>query len=150
MKNIFAQDVTVETIEHIEQLTPETIPLWGKMNVSQMLAHLNVMYEMVYEDYHKKANPILGFIMKLFVKNAVVNEKPYPKNSATAPAFRITSEKDFELEKIRLIEYIKKTQALGRSQFDGKESLSFGPLTAQEWNNLFYKHLNHHLSQFGV
>ena len=88
--------------------------------------------------------------MKLFVKNAVVNEKPYPKNSATAPAFRITSEKDFELEKIRLIEYIKKTQALGRSQFDGKESLSFGPLTAQEWNNLFYKHLNHHLSQFGV
>ena len=45
---------------------------------------------------------------------------------------------------------MKKTQELGRSHFDGKESLSFGPINAQEWNNLFYKHLNHHLSQFGV
>ena len=150
MKDIFTQEVTAETIKRIEQLTPETKPLWGKMNVSQMLAHLSVMYEMVYEDFHKKPNPILRFLLKLFVKNAVVNEKPYSKNSATAPAFRITSEKDFEIEKIRLVEYMKKTQELGRSHFDGKESLSFGPITAQEWNNLFYKHLNHHLSQFGV
>ena len=150
MKDIFTEEVTAETIERIERLTPETKPLWGKMNVSQMLAHLSVMYEMVYEDFHKKPNPILRFMLKLFVKNAVVNDKPYKKNSATAPAFIIKGEKDFEIEKIRLIEYMKKTQALGRSHFDGKESLSFGPITAQEWNNLFYRHLNHHLSQFGV
>ena len=33
---------------------------------------------------------------------------------------------------------------------DGKESFSFGKLKAQEWNNMFAKHLNHHLEQFGV
>ena len=33
---------------------------------------------------------------------------------------------------------------------DGRESLSFGPLTAVEWNGLFSKHLDHHLQQFGV
>ena len=37
-----------------------------------------------------------------------------------------------------------------RYRFEGKESNSFGPLTKGEWNNMFYKHLDHHLSQFGV
>ena len=45
---------------------------------------------------------------------------------------------------------ITKTQELGEQYFDGKESHSFGNLTSNEWNNLFYKHLEHHLTQFGV
>ena len=43
---------------------------------------------------------------------------------------------------------ITKTQQLGENYFEGKESNSFGKLTASEWNNMFYKHLDHHLSQF--
>jgi hypothetical protein len=49
-----------------------------------------------------------------------------------------------------LINYIKRTADLGESHFDGKESRSFGKLNITEWNNMFYKHLDHHLSQFGV
>jgi hypothetical protein len=150
MKDIFTSEITNETIARIQKLTPESKPLWGKMSVSKMLAHLSVMYEMVYEDIHKKPNFIVRFILTLFVKKNVVNEKPYPKNSPTASAFIIKEEKDFEKEKQRLIDFMIKTQSLGRSYYDGKESLSFGPLTAQEWNNLFYKHLDHHLTQFGV
>ena len=72
------------------------------------------------------------------------------KNSRTAPAFLIANERDFEIEKKRLIDHLTKTQELGEDYFDNKESHSFGPLTKTEWNNLFYKHLNHHLEQFGV
>ena len=43
-----------------------------------------------------------------------------------------------------------KTQQLGETSIDGKESHSFGVLTAQEWSTMFIKHLDHHLSQFGV
>jgi len=42
------------------------------------------------------------------------------------------------------------TQKFGSARFEGKESHSFGKLTSKEWNNMFYKHLNHHLTQFGV
>jgi hypothetical protein len=84
------------------------------------------------------------------VKTGVVNEVPYKHNSRTAPAFLITDERTFETEKKRLIDYVLKTQALGESYFSDKESHSFGKLNTQEWNNMFYKHLNHHLSQFGV
>ena len=150
MKNIFDLKDANEIINRISQLTPDSKALWGKMSVSQMLAHCNITYELVYENKHPKPNAFVGFILRTFIKKTVVNEVPYKHNGGTAPIFIIKDEKNFEEEKTRLIEFIKKTQALGGSYFDNKESHSFGKLTQSEWNNMFYKHLNHHLSQFGV
>ena len=150
MKNIFDLKDANEIINRISQSTPDSKALWGKMSVSQMLAHCNITYELVYENKHPKPNAFVGFILRTFIKKTVVNEVPYKHNGGTSPIFIIKNEKNFEEEKTRLIEFIKKTQALGGSYFDNKESHSFGKLTQSEWNNMFYKHLNHHLSQFGV
>jgi Protein of unknown function (DUF1569) len=150
LPNIFTKSVADTVIQRINNLTPTTQGQWGKMAVAQMLAHCCVPYEMLYEDIHPRPSSFVRFILKLIAKKGVVNEVPYPKNSRTAPAFVITDDKNFEDEKNRLIEFIKRTQALGDNHFDGKESHSFGNLTKTEWNNLFYKHLDHHLTQFGV
>lgn len=150
MANIFNQDFCNQAIDRIHKLSPQSQPQWGKMNVSQMLAHVNVAYELVYTDKHPKPNPIAKFFIKLFAKNTVVGDKPYAKNIRTAPMFLITDERVFETEKERLIEHIKKTQQLGETHFDGKESHAFGNLSIKEWHNLFYKHLDHHLGQFGA
>ena len=150
MKDIFSKEVTEEVINRIEKLTANSQPNWGKMSVAQMLAHCCVTYEMVYTDKHPKPNAFAKYMLKLFVKKIVVSEKPYTKNGRTAPQFLITNEKVIETEKKRLMDYIQQTQQLGRAHFNGKESHSFGKLTAQEWNNMFYKHLDHHLTQFGV
>jgi hypothetical protein len=150
LPNIFTKNVADNVIQRINALSADTQPNWGKMNVSQMLAHCCVSYEMVYEDKHKKPNAFVGFMLKMFVKKGIVNEKPYAKNGGTAPAFLITDERNFDVEKARLVDFIKKTQEIGENAFDNKESLSFGKLTKTEWNNLFYKHLDHHLTQFGV
>ncbi|MDO6738286.1 DUF1569 domain-containing protein [Wenyingzhuangia sp. 2_MG-2023] len=150
LPNIFTKEVSEQVIERINHLQPETKVLWGKMNVSQMLAHCNVTYEMVYEDKHEQPNFFMKFILKSFIKKIVTNEVPYKKNGQTAPAFVIKETKNFEAEKIRLVDYIRKTQELGASYFDNKESHSFGILSVSEWNNMFYKHLDHHLQQFGA
>lgn len=151
VKNIFQRSVSDEVISRINQLTPESKPLWGKMSVSQMLAHCNVTYELVYEeDKHPKPNAFMKFILKALVKKKVVSEAPYKPNNPTAPAFLIKDEKNFEAEKLRLTDHIAKTQQLGEAHFDGKVSHSFGKLNKTEWNNMFYKHLDHHLRQFGV
>ncbi len=150
MKSVFSQSDTLETINRINKLNPNSQGLWGKMGVAQMLAHCNVSYEMAYEDKHTKPNPFMKFILKMLVKKKVVGEEPYKHNSPTAPAFIMKEDKDFETEKNRLINYINKTQQLGETYFDNKESHSFGALTKTEWNNMFYKHLDHHLQQFGV
>ncbi len=150
MKDLFDPQVTAELIFRINQLTPESPALWGKMSVDQMLAHCCVAYDMAFTNKYPKPNSVMRFLLKTFVKKGVVNEVPYKKNIPTAPAFVIADRKNFEEEKNRLISYLEQTLALGKSHFEGKESLSFGPMSAQEWNNLFYKHLDHHLNQFGV
>jgi len=131
-------------------LTNKTQPKWGKMNVSQMLAHCCVAYDMSFTDKYPRPSAIGRLMLKLFVKNAVVGPKPYPKNGRTAPVFIISDERDFETEKSLLLENIQKTHDLGSAYFEGKESNSFGPLTAKQWNVMFSKHLDHHLTQFGV
>jgi hypothetical protein len=150
MKNIFKKEVTEEVINRIENLTSETQPIWGKMSVAQMLAHCCVTYEMVFTDKQPRPNAFTKFMMKALIKNIVTSEKPYVKNGRTAKQFVMTDTKNFETEKKRLIDFITKTQQLGTQEFEGKESHSFGKLTAKEWNNMFYKHLDHHLNQFGV
>ena len=150
MKDLFDKAETKAIIERINQLTPTTEGLWGKMTVAQMLAHCNVAYEMAYENIHEKPGGFKKMMLKLFVKKSVVGPKPYKRNLPTAPAFKIEDSKNFKEEKRRLIDYLNKTQALGGTHFHNKESHSFGPLTKEEWNVLFSKHLNHHLEQFGV
>jgi hypothetical protein len=150
MKNIFTTETTNEIIARINSLTNETQALWGKMHVAQMLAHCIVSYETIYTNKHPKPNAFVKFILKNFIKKYIVNEKPYKKSSQTAPYFIIADERDFEAEKKKLIDYILKTQELGENAFEGKESVSFGAMTKNEWNNMLYKHLDHHLSQFGV
>ncbi|MCP1996404.1 DUF1569 domain-containing protein [Flavobacterium sp. HSC-61S13] len=150
MKNIFNKEVTDEVIHRINRLENDTKPLWGTMNVAQMLSHCNVSYELVYEDGFPKPGTFKKLLLTWFVKQAVVSEKPYKKNGPTAPEFIIKETKDFYIEKQRLINYIIKTQELGENYFEGKQSHSFGRLKAVEWNNMFYKHLDHHLTQFGI
>lgn len=148
--SVFDASVAEGFIQRIERLTFEHAPLWGKMNVGQMLAHCSVTYEMVYTNKHPKPPFLVGLLLKAFVKPIVTGEKMYKKGSKTAPAFIITDARDLTDEKQRLIGYIQRAQQDGVAFFDGKVSTSFGKLSADEWNTMFYKHLEHHLTQFGV
>lgn len=149
--NIFTKEVSDEIIERLSNLTPESERQWGKMDVAKMLAHCNVAYETIYEpDKHPKPGFPMSLILKWFVRPVVAGDKPLKKNSPTGPQFIIKSDKDFEVERRRLIEYIEKTQLLGEAEFDGKESHSFRVLNKTQWSNMLYKHIDHHLRQFGA
>lgn len=153
-KNIFEPDGANTLISRIEQLTPDSQPGWGKMNVAQMLAHCSRPFETVYDpEYAKKyprPNPFFRFIIKLLVKPIVIGEKPFKKNVRTAPEFIISDERDFVKEKERLTSFIKQVHKEGAAAFHERENHSFGRLTSDEWSMLFYKHTDHHLTQFGV
>ncbi len=152
--DIFSRPVCDELIARIHRITPETRPQWGKMNAAQMLAHCSRAYDALYDEAHRRQfPPATGFkrmLLKLFVKPTVAGPKPYPRNGRTAPSFVVADARDFEHEREKLVAYINKVQALGAAHFEGKDSHSFGPMTADEWNTTFHKHLDHHLTQFGV
>jgi hypothetical protein len=148
--DVFDASAVEAQLRRLESLTPDTRPQWGTMSAPAMLAHLNVAYEMLYDGTHPRPNPVLRFILRTFVKKGVVGPKPYPRNTPTAPAFRIAGPRDFGKEKARLVAYMQRVLHDGRAAFEGRESLSFGPLTASEWSVLFSKHFDHHLRQFGA
>ncbi|MCC7501554.1 MAG: DUF1569 domain-containing protein [Flavobacteriales bacterium] len=154
MQNIFERSVCDAHIARINKLTATTKPQWGKMNAAQMLAHCSKPYEMVcdptYSADHKRPNAVVRFLLKRFLKPIVVGPKPYSKNSRTAPDFIVADERILEVERKRIIDHINQVQAWGAKHFDEKDNHSFGVMTAQEWNNLFAKHIEHHLTQFGV
>jgi len=150
LPSIYEEKIIEGFIRRLENIKFDSKPKWGKMNAPQMLAHLNVAYDLAFgktSSYHSK---LKKWLLKLVVKNIVTNEVPFKQNSSTAPIFIISSEKDFTKEKADLIENMKLVVAKGSAHFEGKESDSFGTLTAVEWNNMFYKHLDHHFKQFGA
>lgn len=148
--NTFDPKTTATVLSRLEKLNHTTTPQWGKMNSAQMLAHLNVAYDLAYNKIPYKSSFFKKFILKLLVKPLVVSEKPYKKNSHTAPEFIIADERDFEKEKSKFIDNVKQTEAHGANYFEGRESTSFGAMTAKEWSTQFYKHIDHHFTQFGV
>ncbi len=150
LPSVFNQEVANSLIERINKVTPQSQPLWGKMNASQMLAHCNVTYEYAFDERTDKPNFLVKWLLKKFVKQKVVGEQPYEQNMQTSPAFIIPDNKNFDTEKTRLINYIQKVVEKGVTYFDGKPSNSFDKLSKEEWNNLMYKHIDHHLQQFGV
>lgn len=151
MRNVFDAKDAQYYIDRINLLTPDTQKKWGKMSVNQVLAHLNVAYDLTfYPEKFPKPSFIAKFLLSTFVKPKITNEIPYKQSLPTSPVFIISDEKNFEEEKTKLIGNIQRVQQLGRDAFEGKENINFGKMTAQGWNNMFAKHLNHHLEQFGV
>ena len=151
MQNVFDAQDAQEYINRINNLTPETQRKWGKMSVDQVLAHLNVAYDLTFtSEKFPKPSFIAKFLLSKFVKPKITNEIPYKQSLPTSPVFIIADERNYEEEKAKLIGNIQRVQQLGKEAFDGKENINFGKMTAQGWNNMFAKHLNHHLDQFGV
>ncbi len=144
-----AADVTA-FIARIRTLTPEAKPQWGTMTAPQMLAHCNVTYALIYEPPVSRPPAWVRWLLRRLIKPVVVGAAPYRHNSRTASYFKVGTDKDFTVERDRLIGFIERTRDLGAAHFAGLESHSFGPLTTEEWDRMFSKHLEHHLAQFGV
>jgi hypothetical protein len=62
---------------------------------------------------------------------------------------RMTEPKDFQSEKQKLLESLRAAKGRGLSG-NWTPHVAFGPLTADEWGRLHYKHLDHHLHQFSA
>ena len=148
LPNIFAYAVRQELIKRISMLTKATTPKWGKINVAQILAHLNVMFELAIEEEHKRPNALVRFLLRFLVKDKIINEVPYKKNSRTAPEMVIKDQPDFLTEKDEVLRNLKLVGKRNISFLSNKEHPSFGKLTVTEWSNLLYKHTDHHLKQF--
>lgn len=149
MNNLFNPADVANILARIEKLTPNSQRQWGKMNVSQMLAHCSVSLETAMgRNFPKRV--FMGWILGRFMKPGIVSEKPMPKNSPTDKSYIITDSRDFEKEKAKVIELIKTFAEGGPAKCTTHPQAFFGKMTPQEYAIMQWKHFDHHFRQFGV
>jgi len=149
MKSIFEKDTHAELLDRLGKLTPETERQWGKMTPSQMMEHTARAMEMATGNVVMK-QAFIGKAIGWIFKNKFLGEQPFSKNSPTGPTLIIKVDPDFEAVRERLGSLISQLHSLGESGTDGNIHGFFGPLTGKQWGETQYKHVDHHLRQFGV
>ncbi|MNJ90741.1 hypothetical protein D3C87_83780 [compost metagenome] len=148
-KTLFSKQALNISIDRINQLQADKQPLWGKMNATQMLDHCSETMKVARGQKELK-RPFISYILGSMMKSSFYNDKPVPKNSPTHKDFIITSTSDFEEAKQRLIDHLTAFQEGGMDQCTSAPHAFFGNVTKEQWGLGMYKHLNHHLQQFGV
>lgn len=149
MKSLFHAPVSAEVIERIQKIHADLKPLWGKMNSAQMLAHCTIATEYACGD-HPARQIFLGRIFGTPFKANFYNEKPFGRNLPTSPKFIVADSRDVEAEKKKLISTLERFATNGPQGVTRYPHQWYGPLTPEQWGIGMYKHLHHHLQQFGV
>jgi len=149
VKNLFEAYTTEEIISRIDKLQPNTQRQWGKMDAPQMMAHCSATLE-VASGRVVLPRLFIGRILGPFVRPVFTNEKPFSKNGPTDKHLLITDKRDFGQEQNQLKTHVRQFHEGGEAKCTKHPHSFFGPITPQEWARGMYKHLDHHLRQFGV
>ncbi|MCE2803532.1 MAG: DUF1569 domain-containing protein [Gemmatimonadetes bacterium] len=148
--DLFERSSLDAVVTRVRLLNADQRPEWGQMNAGEMLAHCRVAFAMALRDDFPRPNRLLRLLYRFAIKPQVTGRTPYRRNLPTALIFKVGPQQDFVRERDGLIADLQQVYRLGPSYLDGRESPTLGPLSATEWNVMLAKHIDHHLTQFGV
>ena len=150
MKNLF-EAVTVEEVkQRVGQLQPDSRRQWGSMNPAQAMAHCSAGLEMALGNIRPPRALISRILGPIIKPKAFREEEPMRRNSPTIRELVMNGERDLMTERERLSRMIDRFAAAGHAGCTTHPHAFFGRLTPDEWSALMYKHLDHHLRQFGM
>lgn len=134
-------------LQRVQSLGASATPQWGKLTLAQMLAHCHKPLQVATGKLELKRG-LMGKLLGGWAKKKfVVSDAPFGRNGPTDPKFLDASAVDVEAERATLIdliqEYVKGGPKCSVHPF-------FGPMDERDWDRLMWKHLDHHLRQFGV
>jgi hypothetical protein len=151
MQNLFDATVANQIKIRLGNLELHSERHWGKMTPAQMLAHCSLGVQWAVGEVVPEKGALPARLIGRLVKPLVFrNEDPLKKNSPTAKSLIVADDRDLGKERERLSGLIDKFTAAGAAGCTKNPHSFFGKLTPEEWAMLMYKHLDHHLRQFGV
>ena len=147
-KSLALPAVNQECRQRIDKLNPDTTPQWGEMTAARMLAHCAEVME-VAGGKEIQGTPWFIKLFKPYIRKAVVGPKPFPRSTKTHPQYIMNGDMVFEEEKQRLLNGLDAFTEMCSGK-NGIDHPFFGEMTVDEAGWAMYKHLDHHLEQFGV
>jgi uncharacterized protein DUF1569 len=150
MKNLSDVVIADQIKQRVGRLKIDSERRWGRMSPAQALAHCSSGLEMAMGDI-RPPRALIGRLIGSLIKPRIVgNDEAFRRNSPTIRELRVEGERDLEAERVRLCALIDRFVSGAPSVCTAHPHPFFGSLTPQEWSVLAYKHLDHHLRQFGV
>ena len=135
-------------VARFERLSPSATAQWGRMTAPQMLAHCADALRMGLGDLPVKpkraALPRMAVVKWLFL-----NVLPFPKSAPTAKELITRTPEAWDVERAALVALIGRVGSANANTRWAEHPL-FGPLSGAQWGQLTWKHLDHHLRQFGA
>lgn len=150
MKSLFHSEAHEEILSRVNELSESSERQWGKMEVGQMLHHCQYPLKIALGRYNPNNKPsLLLKLMAKFLKKSLYNDKPWRQGLPTAKGLKVEEDKNVADEKMVLVGLINDFyQEKNKKEWDPHPA--FGSFTAEQWGQMQYKHLDHHLRQFGV
>lgn len=147
MKSVFHPAVHRELQERVQRLTSHKQPRWGKMSAAQVVAHLTDSLRMASGELEVAPKKVPIRFSPL--KELVIYVLPIPKGVPTSPELIARKPGEWTAEIADLREQLnglveRGTEALAPSH------PAFGTLSPKQWGVVVYRHMDHHLRQFGV
>lgn len=133
-------------VERIRKLGPDCERKWGVMAHEQLLPHLVDGLRLAIEGTERVPK---GFMASPIMRYLVLHRLSWPKGKAKAPegAFQRVME-DWDRDRAELIELLETYLSTPPDQL-GYAHPMFGPMKPHDWDVIVWRHLDHHLRQFG-
>ena len=150
MKTIRSSADRQYLIERLGKLSGQETPVWGKMTAEQMMSHLVQAGELPFESSVPDRSTFMG---RTIIKPLILYVLPMPKEVKISPEMNQQEKgrppQGFDIDRELLLASIEK---LGTLPTDHKclDHPFFGKMNPKEWAVIAYKHIDHHLKQFGV
>lgn len=146
MRSLHDASYRSQIVQRIQALRADSERRWGKMTVDQMLWHVSdamalSLGEMTIEPAKP---PIPRGLLKFVLLNL-----PWGKNAPTHPSFVAKQRYDYDAERARCLALVDRISSMDLNGHWPVHPM-FGPMRGSEVSRLHAKHLNHHLTQFGV
>ena len=148
MKTIFNDADYAAIMKRIESMQADSPRQWGKMTQDQVMHHCAHAAKLAIGEVRLKRS-LLGRILGPIAKKGFLEDKPFKRSLPTASELVVSNKYDFEKEKAELISLVKKLHEGGEAGATKHPHGFFGDLTPQQWGESQWKHLDHHLRQFG-
>lgn len=148
-KSLFDAAQNRQVLDRIARLDAQAKPQWGKLDAARMLAHCQAPLRVAMGDLVLKRS-LVGFLFGGMAKRSLLAPKPWKPNLPTAPEFLVKEPREFAREKDALAELVRRFAAKGPGGLTQHPHPFFGKLTVEEWDALQWRHLDHHLRQFGA
>jgi hypothetical protein len=150
MKTVFDSATMAQVKARVAQLKPDSATQWGKMTLPQMLAHCSIGLQMATGEV-KPPRIFIGRILGPVIRHfALRDDEPMRRDSPTAPLLLVQDHRDFAIEHQRFSNLLDQFAESGPTACTNYPHAFFGKLTPDQWGILMYKHLDHHLRQFGA